>query len=121
MKSHCVDPVANATLTQMLRDESFHSRFGWLWLSVLELTDEDRKWLDGFIPRVFARLPGTVPLNKISYVESPFGSMPNQERKDRLYEAIDEIVNAFEELGCPAKRGGGSKTFEATPSISMRA
>ena len=103
-RARCADPIAKATLTQMLRDESFHSRFGWLWMSMLEFTDDDRKWLDVFIPRVFGRLPDSIPMSKKDYIESPFGSMPNKEREDRLYEAIDEIVNAFEDVGLPGKR-----------------
>lgn len=98
------DPIARATLTQMLRDESFHSRFGWLWMTDLEFTDEDHKWLERFIPRVFGQLPNSIPMNKRAYVESPFGSMPNQERLDRLYEGIEEIIEAFEDVGLPGKR-----------------
>ena len=103
-RDHCTDPVAKAALTQMLRDESFHSRFGWLWLEKLSLSDEDHSWLDQFIPRVFGQLPKSIPLSKKEYIESPFGSMPNSERRDRLYEAIDEIVEAFEARGLPGKR-----------------
>ena len=32
IRARCSDGVAQATLTQMLKDESFHARFGWLWL-----------------------------------------------------------------------------------------
>ena len=102
-RDNASDPVARATLTQMLRDESFHSRFGWLWMSSLAFTDADRQWLDRFIPRVFGHLPNSIPMNKKDYVHSPFGAMPNGERTDRLYEAIDEIVNAFEDVGLPGK------------------
>lgn len=103
-RDHCTDPVAQATLTQILRDESFHSRFGWLWMPHMELNDEDRRWLDQFIPRVFGSLPASIPMSKKAYTPSPFGAMPNQERTDRLYEAIDEIVEAFEDHGLPGKR-----------------
>ena len=103
-RAHCTDPVAKATLTQILRDESFHSRFGWLWMPHMDLTDEDRRWLDKFIPRVFGSLPASIPMSKKEYTPSPFGAMPNQERKDRLYEVIDEIVEAFEDQGLPGKR-----------------
>ncbi len=103
-RDNATDPVAKATLTQMLRDESFHSRFGWLWMSSLEFTDDDRQWLDRFIPRVFGHLPNSIPMNKREYSHSPFGSMSNQERTDRLYEAIDEIIHAFEDIGLPGKR-----------------
>ena len=103
-RDRCTDPVAKAALTQMLRDESFHSRFGWLWLEKLRLSDDDMSWLDQFIPRVFGQLPKSIPMGKKAYVASPFGSMPNSEREDRLYEAIDEIVAAFEDRGLPGKR-----------------
>ena len=103
-RAHCADLVAKATLTQILRDESFHSRFGWLWMPHMDLTDEDRRWLDKFIPRVFGSLPASIPMSKKEYTPSPFGAMPNQERKDRLYEVIDEIIEAFEDQGLPGKR-----------------
>ena len=103
-RDRCTDPIAKAALTQMLRDESFHSRFGWLWLDKLELDDTDHAWLERFIPRVFGHLPSSVPMSKGHYVESPFGSLPNHERRDRLHEAIDEIIHGFEDVGLPGRR-----------------
>ena len=103
-RDHCTDPVAKATLTQMLKDESFHSRFGWLWMPQMNLTEHDLKWLDWFVPRVFGGLISAVPMSKKPYTPSPFGSLPNQERKDRLYEAIDEIIEGFEDHGLAGKR-----------------
>ena len=103
-RAHCTDPVARATLTQILRDESFHSRFGWLWMPKMELNDKDHAWLERFIPRVFGQLPALAPKTDRAYTPSPFGAMPSSERRDRLYEAIDEIVEAFEDHGLPGKR-----------------
>ena len=92
------------TLTQMLKDESFHARFGWLWLPSMNLTDEDRQWLDWFVPRIFRQLPSIVPSQSTPYIPSPFGAMPSTERRDRLFEAFDEIVQGFEDHGLPGRQ-----------------
>ena len=104
IRARCSDGVAQATLTQMLKDESFHARFGWLWLPSMNLTDEDRQWLDWFVPRIFRQLPSIVPSQSTPYIPSPFGAMPSTERRDRLFEAFDEIVQGFEDHGLPGRQ-----------------
>ena len=38
------------------------------------------------------------------YIPSPFGAMPSTERRDRLFEAFDEIVQGFEDHGLPGRQ-----------------
>ena len=106
VRAQASDPVAQAVLTQMLKDESFHSRFGWLWLEHMTLEERDHRWLDKYVPRVFASVePSIVPARvDAAYTESPFGAMSNRERRDRFYTAMDNIVEAFEERGLPGRR-----------------
>ncbi len=53
----CTDPICEAVLRQILRDEHLHATFGWEALGELweRLADEDREWLQG---RLSKRLAG---------------------------------------------------------------
>ena len=106
VRERATDSVAHAVLTQMLKDESFHSRFGWLWLEHMHLKDRDHRWLDAYVPRVFAGMePDMVPPQAAGeFLDHPFGAMPTPERVERFYTAIDNIVEAFEERGLPGRR-----------------
>ena len=106
------DPVAHGELTQMLKDESFHSRFGWLWLEKMDLQGRDIRWLNSYVPKVFANIePGIVPKDvDAQFTENPFGAMSNRERSDRFYTAMDEIVEAFEERGLPGRKWWAERT-----------
>ena len=116
VREQASDPVAHAALTQMLKDESFHSRFGWLWLESMDLDDRDRRWLDRFIPRVFGSLepPAVSPGRNAPFIPSPFGAISNKERGERFYTAMDNIIEAFEERGLPGRRWWQQRVQAAT-------
>ena len=107
VRERATDAVAHAVLTQLLRDESFHSRFGWLWLPHFEVTDAERRWLDALVPRVLASVTrGAVPSQHEAgvYRDNPYGSMPVEARRAALERSLDEIVERFEAAGLPAER-----------------
>ena len=54
VRRNATDPTVRAVLTQMLADESFHSRFGWWWLAHTNLDETTRADLRRFVPRVLA-------------------------------------------------------------------
>lgn len=59
--------------------------------------------MDKFIPGVLGKLPAIDPVMTQEYVSALFGSMLGSKYLDRLYEVIDEIVEAFEGHGLPRK------------------
>ena len=106
VRDNATDPVAHGVLTQMLRDESFHSRFGWLWLEKMNLEGRDHRWLNTYVPKVFAHIEPAVGQTDgdSPSADHPFGAMDNRERRTRFYSAMDEIVEAFEERGLPGRK-----------------
>lgn len=100
------DPVAHAVLTQVLRDESFHARFGWLWLEATRLSDDDRSWLDRFVPRAFAAMERNVcpPDPGRPFRPSPFGAMSAADRRAAFHETVADIGDRFEALDLPGHR-----------------
>jgi hypothetical protein len=98
-KSAC-DPVVAPVLTQMLADESFHSRFGWWWLEAHTLTDDEHAYLEKWLPKVFRAIEeGARPTKQAlerqasrPYVASPFGSMSATEREAAFMKAVEETI-----------------------------
>ena len=82
VREQASDPVAHAALTQMLKDESFHSRFGWLWLESMNLDDRDRRWLDQYIPRVFGSESHPLPPLDVVRSLSPHHLEPSPARSE---------------------------------------
>lgn len=109
VRDHASDPLAHEVLTQMLTDESFHSRFGWWWLEHTELTDEDhlwvRKYLKNLLPAVEkgVRPSAKAMSRKGKYTYNPFGSMMPKERDDAfMWSMTQRILPEFDRLGFDA-------------------
>jgi hypothetical protein len=105
VRENATDPVAHAVLTQILADESFHSRFGWWWLESMPLDDADRAWAQRYLERL---LPGLskqlAPMRaRKVHVASPFGSASGEAREAAFRAAIHQtILPGFDRAGLDA-------------------
>ena len=105
VRENATDPVAHAVLTQILADESFHSRFGWWWLEAMPLADADRAWAQRYLERL---LPGLAkqlaPMRaRKVHVASPFGSASGEAREAAFRAAIHRtILPGFDRAGLDA-------------------
>lgn len=97
VRESATDPFVSRLLTQMLADESFHSRFGWWWLESerARITREERAMLDAWLPKVLASIDAMRPEGAAlaaPYVASPFGSMAPRARAEALDRAIERTI-----------------------------
>jgi len=107
VREHTTDPVVAEVMTALLRDESFHSRFGWWWLEAMPLSDEDHVYARKLIERVFVSLSKNVrpKPEKLGtpHTYSPFGSMSADERDAAFVKAMEKtIVPGFDAAGLEA-------------------
>ena len=119
VRESATDPVVAQVLTQMLADESFHSRFGWWWLDryAPTLTDEEHASLARWVPRVLdgvvkqASPTAAQQASAASYAPSPFGSMAPSDREAALSRALSRhIVPGLRRAGIDVGSRGESGT-----------
>jgi hypothetical protein len=100
VRSHAADPTAHAVLTQMLADESVHSRFGWWWLALEQdrITDTERAAIEAWLPEVFDGLersvrPSASALQSLhTFRHGPFGTFSPCERDAAFTRCLQETV-----------------------------
>ena len=110
VRDNATDVTVHAVLTQMLSDESFHSRFGWWWLEQADVTDKEREWVNRYLTKLLPAVergvrPSDEKLarNQDDYVYSPFGSMKFKERDAAFDWAMhDRVIPSFDKLGFDA-------------------
>ncbi len=112
VRERTTDAIARGVLTQMVADESFHSRFGWWWLEQFasSITDDEHRQLASWLPRAIASAamqmrptpkPGAKPRET-----DPFGTMPASDRVaafDRVMETT--VIPGFRRAGLELRAG----------------
>ena len=101
----CTDPVIDAVLTELLRDESIHARFGWWWLDTPqgELSPEEASAIEPMLARLFRDLERTF-LDDVEEGATPPGAVPADARSEVLYRVVTEtIVPRLERHGVRAR------------------
>ena len=106
VRENATDPVVHAVLTQMLADESFHSRFGWYWIESMPLDDADRafaqRYLERLIPNLVKQLAPMQSARR-QHVASPFGSASSEARAEAYRAAVEKtILPGFDKAGLDA-------------------
>jgi hypothetical protein len=111
VRDHAADPLAKGVLTQLVRDEAIHGRFGWHVLDALlpSLTPSDLRGLNALIPRWLSSAertmlpPGTpvAPSDRLTAGPAmPFGSLGPEDRAEVFHDALERDVCArFRERG----------------------
>ena len=116
-RENATHPVARVVLDQLLRDEAIHSRFGWWWLELESptLSDDERRFLRGFVPRTLAYAAKTMrprPARlgrNASFRRGPLGSLSPEERESIFQRALAEnVLPGFARLGIDVLREGAS-------------
>jgi hypothetical protein len=112
----CSDPLAKATLTRLVADESIHSRFGWSVLELLRPTLQpgDLALVHAYLPGWFSDAetamvadtelqPGAEP-HLACGATSPFGTVDAPTRAALFYDTFQhDVVERFERLDIPAR------------------
>ena len=125
VRQHATDPVVHASLTRMLADESFHSRFGWWWLELEapRLTPEERVQLEGYAGRALAHIErGARPSQEVAagasqqrYEHGPFGTMSPVEREAAFLKVVHgTILPGLERAGIDGTRAWARREEKKT-------
>jgi len=105
VRDNATDPVAHAVLTRILKDESFHSRFGWWWLEAMPLDDLDRAYAKRYVARLLPSLATQLapkPRKRPS-TPNPFGSAGAEAREAAFADALHKtILPGFDRAGLEA-------------------
>jgi len=105
VRDNATDLVAHAVLTRILKDESFHSRFGWWWLEAMPLDDLDRAYAKHYLARLLPSLAKQLAPKprRRPPVDSPFGSAGPEARTAAFAEALHKtILPGFDRAGLEA-------------------
>lgn len=105
VRENASDRVTHDVLTQLLKDESFHSRFGWWWLEATPLDDEDRAFAQRYLARLLPTLVADLAPRpaKRPFAPSPFGNASAEARQAALDDAIHgTILPGFDRAGLDA-------------------
>lgn len=105
VRDNATDPVAHAVLTRILKDESFHSRFGWWWLEATPLDDADRAYAKTYVARLLPSLATQLAPKprKRPPAPSPFGSAGPEARTAAFDDALHKtILPGFDRAGLEA-------------------
>ncbi|MEZ4340028.1 MAG: ferritin-like domain-containing protein [Sandaracinaceae bacterium] len=105
VRENASDPVTHAVLTRLLKDESFHSRFGWWWLEAMPLGDDDRAFAQRYLARLLPSLSAELrpkPTKK-PFAPNPFGNASGEARTAAFAEALHgTILPGFDRAGLDA-------------------
>ena len=106
VRENTSDRVTHEVLTQILKDESFHSRFGWWWLESMPLDAADREFGKKYVARL---LPGLAkeltPRRGKPHVTNPFGSAGPDAREAAFSDALFKtILPGFDRAGLEATK-----------------
>lgn len=105
VRENASDRVTHDVLTQLLKDESFHSRFGWWWLEAMPLDDADRAWGQRYVARLLPSLAQelTPKPAKRPFAANPFGNASAEARTAAFADALSgTILPGFDRAGLDA-------------------
>lgn len=105
VRENASDRVTHEVLTRLLKDESFHSRFGWWWLEATPLDEGDRTFAQRYLARLLPSLAAelTPKPAKKPFAPNPFGNASAEARAAAFADALHgTILPGFDRAGLDA-------------------